>query len=251
MTPAIALARAELIMLARNRVAAVTGVLIPVAAGIWLITNPPPADVPGGIVGGVTALMLVTLTGMTVAATATTTLVARRQQHLLERWRISGTAAPLVLVGTLTPACLLFLAGSAILFAASGYSFDAVPAQPALLVIAVVLAAALGCAVAFVTAAFTRTPETAQITLFPALAALIGGGLWALSAPAGEITWRMRVTGGGALTELVRVGWEGPAGGGGVGAALAASGPSALVLLGLAVAASLVAARAFRWQARG
>ena len=251
MTATVALARAELVMFARNRVAAATGVVLPLAASAWLITSPPPADVPGGIAGGITALVLLFLTGMTVTATATTTLVARRQQHLLERWRVSGAPTLAVLAGTLAPAVLLLTVGATIMFAATGYAMNTVPARPALLVIALILAAVLGCAVAFVTAAFTRTVEAAQITLFPALSALLGGGFWVLTVPADTITWPMRATGGGALTELLRIGWNGAAEGQGSATSLVAAGPSVLALIGLSAALIVVAGRVFRWQARG
>lgn len=251
MSAAAALARAELIMLSRNRTALVTGVLVPVAAGAYLITNPPPDDVPGGVVGGVTALMLVLLAGMTLASTATTTLVARRQQHLLERWRISGAPTSAILAGTLAPVGVLGALGATLLFAATGMAFDAVPAHATLLVLAVVATVTLGGAVAVVAAAFTRSVGTAEITLLPVLAALIGGGMWTSFTPLGEITWRMRVTGGGALTELVRLGWDGPAAGDGLSAALAAAGPSLAVLGALIVVAIGIAARTFRWHARG
>lgn len=247
---AIALARAELVMLARNRVALVTGVLVPIAAGGYLITNPPPADVPSGVVSGITALMLVLLAGMTLAQTATTTLVARRQQHLLERWRIAGTPTVSVLAGTLAPVGLLAATGAAILFTATGYAFDTTPAQPALLVLAIALAVTLAGVVAVVAAAFTRSVGTAEITLLPVLAALIGGGMWTSLTPLAEITWRMRVTGGGALTELVRLGWDGPADGGGLTAALSASGPSLAVLVGLVTVLLVIAVRSFRWRPR-
>lgn len=247
---AIALARAELVMLARNRVAVVTGILVPVAAGGYLITNPPPADLPSGVVSGITALMLVLLAGMTLASTATTTLVARRQHHLLERWRIAGTRPASVLAGTLAPIALLAATGAAILFAAAGYAFDTTPARPELLILAVVLTVTLGSVVAVVAAAFTRSVGTAEITLLPVLAALIGGGMWTSVTPLAEITWRMRATGGGALTELVRLGWDGPADGGGLSAALSASGPSLAVLVGMVTVLLVIAVRNFRWNPR-
>lgn len=199
--------------------------------------------------GGIAALMLVVLAGMTLAQTATTTLVARRQQHLLERWRIAGTPTASVLAGPLAPVRLLAATGAAILFAATGSAFDTTPTQPA---------AGRGhrarrhtCrVVAVVAAAVTRSVGTAEITLLPVLAAPIGGGIWALLTPLAEITWRMRVSGGGALTELVRLGWDGPADGAGLAAALSAAGPSLAVLVGLVAVLVVIAVRNFRWHPR-
>lgn len=251
MSAIYALARAELVMLARNRVAMATAVLIPIVAGVWLVTSPPPDDVPGGVVAGITALMLLLLTGMTVATTATTTLVARRQQRLLERWRISGAATVAVLAGTLAPVMLVAVGGNTLMLAATGYAFDALPAQPLVLIVTVGLAAALGGAVAVVTAGHTRTVEAAQLTLLPAVAAILGGGFWVVVTPPSAITWQMRITGGGALAELVRIGWDGPAASSGSAATLTAAAPAALALLALIAALTLIATRTFRWSARG
>lgn len=128
--------------------------------------------------------------------------------------------------------------------AALAYVTGTVPAHPALVALAMLLGAALGCAAAFVTAAFTRTAEAANITMLPVLAALLGGGIWALTTAPGEITWAMRASGGKALAELVRLGWSG-LDGGAVGA-----GSSVLALLALTAGAVLVARRTFRWEPR-
>ncbi len=247
MTATVALARAELLMLTRNRTAAASALLFPLALGVLFIVNPPPT----GYVASVATLQLLALVGLTVANTATVTLVARRQQHVLKRWRTSPVSTPSMLLGTLAPACALLVSQAAVLFAATAYATGTVPARPALLALAVVLGGALGCAVAFVTAAFTRTVEAANITMIPAVAALAAGGIWTITAGPGEAAWLMLATGGGALAQLVRLGWHGPANGGGLEAHLAAAGPSVLMLLALTAVAVLVALRTFRWEPRG
>ena len=84
----------------------------------------------------------------------------------------------------------------------------------------------------------------------PLFAGLLGGGIWATLVPIGEISWRMRATGGGALTELVRIAWQGPAEGSGPVAAMGAAAPSLLVLLGLTGVLVVAASCTFRWNPR-
>lgn len=250
MTAALSLAHAELTMLARNRTAAVTAVLVPLAAGLWMIDTTPSDSPLVGAVGDIAAIQLLGIIGFTLAITATTTIVARREQHLLERWRTSGTSDWSLLVGTLAPAGVLLAVQVAVLFTATTIATATVPAQPLLLTIGIVLAGLLGGAVAFVTAAFTRTVEAANVTILPALLTLMGGGVWAASTTAGQITWPMRATGGGAITELVRVGWHGPVHGAGILAGLQAAGPSLAILTTLTMVLGMIARHAFRWGTR-
>lgn len=249
MSPTIALASAELRMLVRNRMAAITALLAPLAGGLWLVTDAP-ADSPIGSVSALAAVQLLGVLGMTVVTTATSTLVARRQQRVLERWRTSGVRTATILAGTLAPLVVLLAAQTGILFAATGTATGSAPDRPVVLALAVVLGGGLAGALAFVTAALTRTVEAVSLTVLPAVGALLGGGLWTTTASAGQITWAMRVTGGGAIVELTRLGWSGPTAGGGSGALLAAAGPPVAALAALIAAGLLAAAATFRWHAR-
>ena len=136
------------------------------------------------------------------------------------------------------------------MFPVLAITLDHPPAQPAWVLIAAVLATALGSTAAIVAAAYARTTDGAAVVALPIFAALFFGGVWATFVPLADITWRMRATGGGALTELVRIGWEGPADGTGFVAAAAASGPSLLVLLTLTAVLALAGTRTFRWNPR-
>lgn len=246
MNATIALARAEMTMLVRNRTAAVNAVLIPLALGtVWILSDPPAQFAAFGA-----ALQVLVLAGMTIVTTATTTLVARRQQQVLERWRSSGAASSTVLAGTLAPMCLLLVAQAAILFTATTYATGSSPSQPILLVLAVLLAGGLAAGLAFVTAALTRSVDATTITAFPAAAALIGGGIWATTAELGEVTWLMLATGGGAVAELTRIGWDGPSGGAGLADSLVAAGPGLLAIVTLTTGVFVAAAQTFRWGPR-
>ncbi|GEM_PF-3723073 len=251
MTSALALTRAELRILARDRVAAFNVVVIPLVAAIYLVTNPPPAEeIPGPLAAAGAAVLLAVLTSAAMVLKSVMTLAQRREQHLLERWRISGAAPAAILAGTLAPGVLLLAGGIAVMFPALAIALDQAPVQPFWLVLAVVLATTLGGTAATFTAAYARTTESASVVALPIFAALLGGGIWATFVPLGEITWRMRATGGGALTELVRIGWEGPTDGAGFVAAAAAAGPSLLVLVALTVVLAVAGTRTFRWNPR-
>lgn len=251
MTAATALALSELRMLARDRVAAFNVVVVPVVGALYLVLNPPPTDeLPGPVAAAGASVVLALFTSAAIVLRSVTTLVQRRERHLLERWRVSGAAPAAILAGTLAPGVLLLVGGVAALFPALAIALEDAPAQPAWLLLAVLLAAALGATGATVAAAFARTSEAAATVALPLFAALLGGGIWATLVPLGEITWRMRATGGGALTELVRVAWQGPPDGGGIAAAAHALAPSMLVLVGLTAVLSIVAVRTFRWNPR-
>lgn len=71
MTPILAIARGELLMLARNKTVAVSAIVVPLAAGIY-IAYAAGDDASGA--GGIAALQVLILLTMSVYATATTTL---------------------------------------------------------------------------------------------------------------------------------------------------------------------------------
>lgn len=243
MSGALALARAELIMLVRNRTAAFNSILVPLGLGaVWILTNPPEQAASFGAV-----LQLTVVAGMTVTSTATIVLVARRNQQVLQRWRSSGASTPTILGGTLAPLCGLLVVQAAIMFGATAYATGTAPARPFLLGTAVVLAGALAASLGFATAGFTRSVDSANITAFPAMAALFGGGMWANTAELGEASWAMLATGGGAVAQLVRLAWDGlPEGADLVGATAPALGM--IVVLTAVLAA--IAGRRFRWGPR-
>lgn len=250
MTSALALARAELRILARDRVAAFNVVVVPLVAAVYLVANPPMQDIPGPLAASAAAVLLAVFTSGALVLKSVMTLVQRREQHLLERWRISGAAPTAILAGTLLPGVLLLAVSLAVMFPALAITLDHPPVQPAWLLLAAVLATVLGGASAIVAAAYARTTDGAAVVALPIFAALFGGGIWATFVPLGEITWRMRTTGGGALTELVRIGWEGPSDGTDIAAAAAAAGPSLLVLAALTSVLAVAATRTFRWNPR-
>ena len=251
MTAATALALSELRILTRDRVAAFNVVVVPVVAAIYLAVNPPPAEeLPGPVAAAGASVVLAVFASAAMVLRSVTTLVQRREHHLLERWRVAGASHTAIVTGTLAPGVVLLVGDVALMLPALAIALDDAPAQPALLVVAVALAAAVGGTGATLAAAFARTSEAAATVALPLFAGLLGGGIWATFVPLGEITWRMRATGGGALTELVRHAWQGPLDGTGLVATAVAAMPSVLVLLGLTAVLAIAAARTFRWNPR-
>lgn len=154
------------------------------------------------------------------------------------------------MTGTLAPGVLLLVGGVAVMLPALPISLHDHPAHPGLLVVAIVLATVVGGAGATLAAAFARTSEAAATVALPLFAGLLGGGTWATLVSLDQVSWPMRATGGGALTEVVRLAWQGPPDGTGLAATTVAAIPSVLVLLGLAALLGTAAARTFRWNPR-
>ncbi|MEU5694952.1 ABC transporter permease [Actinosynnema sp. NPDC020468] len=228
------LARVELLLLLRNRSAALLALVVPLVMGVFVATS-----VGSGEREWTAALtlQLVFALGFTVYLTVTTSLTARRQDLYLKRLRTGAAPDLVVLVGVVLPAVLLGLAQCALLLGVA-FALDApFPPRPDLLVLGVV-AAALGCAaVGVATSGFTASAELAQVTTLPYTAAMLGGGLWALSRPDAKPL----VLPGGALADLVRAAW-----GGSTDHALLAVGS----LLAWAAVGAWVAGRHFRWDRR-
>lgn len=246
MNPLAALATAEARMLVRNRMAAFNGLALPLGFGaLWLVTGP-----GAGGSGAAAALQLVAVLAFTIFSVATTTLVARRQQSVLKRWRGSSASTTAVLAGTLAPLGLLLVVQLTVLLGATAIATDTTPAAPVLVVMSVVAGAVLAGALAFATTAFTRTAETATVTAAPVVAALFGGALWVIGTPPAEVTWPMLATGGGALAHLTRVAWDGVAGADGPVGYLAALWPSLAATAAVSTAAVVIALRFFRWDPR-
>lgn len=178
------MARAELTILLRNKVAAFYAIalgplMVLLFAGlptVQLIAETLPA-------GGFTALLvsMLTIFGLTMAIyyNLTTAVVARREKLMLKRLISGESTRGEVLYAIATPNIVIFLFQFVAVFAASAIAFGS-PAMvnPALLILALVLGVTLSVALAYLTGIVTRTVEAAQLTTMPGMMiALLASGV--------------------------------------------------------------------------
>jgi ABC-2 type transport system permease protein len=238
MKPWALLAVAELKLLIRSPLVAITAILAPLAMGVVMLGNQQNG------VGTVVSLQLVALLGFTPYAGATTVLAARRQQLVLKRLRTSPAPEREIIAGLLLPMVLLVVVQAVVLVATTIVATDSWPREWWPLVLATAGGTALALGLAFVTAAVTSGPEMAQVTTMPGFVALFGGAIWVLATEPGEVTWAMVAVPGAAVVQLVRLGWDG------TGLSASTVVPPLVAMVVTAAASAWLAGRVFRWQPR-
>ena len=172
---ALSLARAEATLLLRNKTATFIAVLSPLAIVALVGMMPATAGLPALVM----ALLIGSALLFVVYYTLVTSAVARREEHYLKRLYTS-TARPItILVAMAVPLLVLLLVQVALGLAAVIVLLDYRPTVELLLVLlAILLGAAAWWALALMSAMFTRTVESAQLTTMPLmLLALLFSGL--------------------------------------------------------------------------
>ncbi|MEY9890478.1 ABC-2 type transport system permease protein [Catenulispora sp. MAP12-49] len=231
-----AIAAAEFKMLARNRVVAGGALLFPLVFGGFLYFTRD-THKAGGAVAGV---QLVVMVAMGTYVTATTTLASRRQTLYLKRMRGAAVSDRAIIAGLVSPLIAVNAVQLAIVLGALA-SADA-PANPVLLIVAVLIAEAMFTGLALATAGFSTSPEHAQYTTMPVFLTATVAAVWFEATGTDSLIAVKRALPGGALAELVATAWNG--------------GSLAKVPLLLApnlawAAVGVLAARAFfRWEPR-
>ena len=252
-----ALARAEGVLLRRNRIALLTGVALPVALVVWLRSS----GLDAGGSRGMAAAMLVTwLAAFALLAAVyynlVTAMVARREELVFKRLRsgeiadaeiLAGTAAPAVAIAWIQVAVAAVAAG-----AASGMDLQA---NALLVPAAVLLGTAVFVLLAAVTTVVTRTVELAQVTTLPVLmlSLVFSGMLFPLATLTEPLRSVARVLPLTAVVELMRLGLTGTAADGhhlGLAATFGAAVIPVLVLAAWIAAGTWAARRWFRWEPR-
>ncbi|MBM7775220.1 ABC-2 type transport system permease protein [Actinokineospora baliensis] len=194
MSAVMALSRAELVQLLRNKTTASMALVLPIVLGVLFLFSP---DGEPDWWKFALSMQLISAQGLTVYVCTTTVFAARRQDLSLKRLRsgelsdlaiISGVLAPFLVLGVAQ--CLL-LTGVAFAFGAPA------PANPAGLVLAIVGGVAVNAAVGLLTAAFSASAEAAQITTAPFFFLALGGAIWALST---DSRWAVALPGGAVAT---------------------------------------------------
>ena len=244
-----ALARAELTLLGRNRSAVVTALLVPLALPFSVRPAMEGMDLKGlGLSVG--TVMLTAAIGFSFLFSVYTALVsafvARREELVLKRLRTGELGDHEILTGTALPAVCVGLAQSLVLATGFVVLLDAgAPRAPYLTVLGVLSGLVLCAALAALTASFTRTVESAQVTALPLVfVSMLGSGI---AIPTGALPDRLasvcELLPLSPAIRLVSGGWTGRLGAYEVLGAVATT-------LAWTVLAVFAVRRWFRWEPR-
>ena len=228
-----AIAAAELKMLARNRVVAGGALLFPLVFGGFLYMTRDTHRANGNLAG----VQMVVMVAMGTYVTATTTLASRRQTLYLKRLRGAAVSDRAIIVGLVAP--LVAVNAAQLAFVLGVLASSDAPANPLLLILAIVIAQAMFAGLAMATAGFSTSPEHAQYTTMPIFLAATAAAVWFQATGTDGLIAVKRALPGGAL---VATAWNGGS---------LASVPLLLAACLAWAAAGVLAARMFfRWEPR-
>ncbi|MFJ9865622.1 ABC transporter permease [Streptomyces sp. NPDC101165] len=177
-----ALARAELALLGRNRSVVLTALVMPLALPFSVRPALDQIDLKKeGLSAG--AVMMTAAIGFSFLFAVYTSLVnayvARREELVLKRLRTGELSDAEILTGTALPAVGLGLAQALLLCAGCAVLLHTgAPKAPYLTLLGLVAGLVLSAALAALTASFTRSVESGQITALPLVFfSMIGSGI--------------------------------------------------------------------------
>ncbi|MEE6272978.1 ABC transporter permease [Georgenia sp. MJ206] len=256
-----ALARAELTLLVRNRVAVFYAVLAAPAFVLALGSSGLLDNIASVMPGGGMATMLIVLLvlmgmSMSVYINVTTAVVARREALVLKRLRTGESRAWEILTAVAAPNVAIFLLQVVLVTGALSLVMEP-PAltNPLVALVGVVLGGVVFAQLAFLTGVLTRTVESAQLTTMPLfLLAFFASGfivpLPVLPDAVGEVLSRLPVY---PVTELVTIGIGGASATGeqlSLGETFTASLEPVAVMVVWAVLLGYAVVRSMRWEPR-
>lgn len=243
----LGLARANVLLMIRNRLTLVSGLVLPLLP-LLLLFDAKRGDTAIGGTAVTTTLLMALL--FPVYYNVLSLVVSRRDELVLKRLRTGETRDGELVVALALPGVVITMAVSVLTLIAGVAAGLPLPANIPLYVVAVLVSAVMFVAFAFWTAAWTRTAESAQMTSLPLITVAVAGTLTAvLPARVAEVVDR---TPAGALDTLVRLSWFGEDGSRDVGMVdgWVAAGPPLLVLLAWTATAVWLATRSMRWEPR-
>ncbi|MET8452431.1 ABC transporter permease [Streptomyces sp. NPDC005209] len=177
-----ALARAELTLLGRNRGVVFVALVVPLSLPFSVRPAIDQLDLKKeGLTAG--AVMMTAAVGFSFLFAVYTSLVnayvARREELVLKRLRTGELSDAEILTGTALPAVVLGLTQALLLCAGCAVLLHAgVPKAPYLMLLGLVSGLVLSAALAALTASFTRTTESSQVTAVPVVfLSMMGSGI--------------------------------------------------------------------------
>lgn len=245
-----ALARAEMVLLIRNRSAIFVALVLPIVMIFSIRASLQQIDLAGtglsiagaALTGGI-GIVLVQVVYMNLV----TGYVTRREELVLKRLRTGEVTDREILIATALPSIALALVQCVLLVAAGAVAFDlSAPKRPELFLVGLVVGLVLMSALAAATSAMTRTVQTSQLTTLPLFfVSLFGSGIFVpldiFPDALATVLELLPLTG---VMTLVRHGWLGGVEGGDlVTAAVAALAWTAFGVFAVQ--------RWFRWDPRG
>lgn len=239
----LAIAAAESKMLVRNKLVAFSALLMPFLFGFLMINM---SENFGGFAFAASSLVI-SVVATAVYLTSTTTLASRRQNLFLKRMRSTAESDLGIIGGLLLPTVVLAGIQLAVILVGMVVVGGATVANPAVVVVAILLAIVMFVGLALATAGVTNSPEHAQVTTLPiffiAIAVSVWAGIGSTFEEPGSVFGMVRafLPGGGAA-QLIGLGWE--------GAPLAELLPSLGGAVLWAIIGLVAARRMFRWEPR-
>ncbi|MEV5325314.1 ABC transporter permease [Nonomuraea sp. NPDC052634] len=254
------LARLDLTLLFRNRMAFFTAIAFPLLLGsVALLLR-------SGYVSGVST-GLYTLTGMLALAGffvtfmhLTTVFTVRREELVLKRMRGSVLSEAAIFAGSGLATTLVYVAQTAVLITLSIVTLGGhLPRNPPLLFLGVVLGSVMFVPLAAALSGVTKSGESAQITVLPAM--LVLAATSQASFPlTGMPEFLQRIAASMPLSpvvDVIRIGYFGldfttaaPHPAVGFAESWAVAAPRLLLIAAWIVAGTLIARRYFRWEPR-
>lgn len=253
----LALSRAEVRLLVRNKTALFTVLAMPLLFVVLLFMTTAGAAEEGMELGsfiGITLVGFVLL--FVVYYNLVTTLVARREELVLKRLRTGEATDPEILVGAAVPS--LLIAGAQVLIvgvAATVLLGLGMPVNPILLIVGFLAGTIIFVLLAIASTAFTRTTEMAQLTTLPVvLVSMLMSGMTfpidILPEMVGNLARVLPLT---PVVQLTRLGIEGSTGTAAPVDFAGTFGEAAVPLIVLAVwlyVGVYATRRWFRWEPR-
>ncbi|MEU6630277.1 ABC transporter permease [Streptomyces parvus] len=245
-----ALARAELILLIRNRSAIFVALVLPIVMIFSIRASLEQIDLAGtglsvagaALTGGI-GIVLVQVVYMNLV----TGYVTRREELVLKRLRTGEVTDREILISTALPSVALAVLQSVLLVVAGAIAFDlSAPKRPELFLLGLLVGFVMMSALAAATSAVTRTVQTSQLTTLPLFfVSLFASGIFVpldvFPDKLAAVFELLPLTG---VMTLVRHGWLGGVEGGDlVTAAVAALAWTAFAVFAVR--------RWFRWDPRG